>query len=81
MKKTIYNWLTTILKDFSENEVESIYQNYIDDNTAFNYLKEQYKNNKELFEINLVEQLENNKRLLQKNKKKIVLKFIRPPKL
>ena len=80
MKKTIYNWLTTILKDFSENEVESIYQNYIDDNTAFNYLKEQYKNNKELFEINLVEQLENNKRLLQKQEKDCV-KIFRPPKL
>lgn len=80
MKQTIYNWLTTILKDFPENEVKSIYQNYIDDKIAFNYVKEQYKNNKKEFENNLVNQLENNKKILEKQEKDVV-KVFRPPKL
>ena len=80
MKETIYNWLFTILKDFPEKEVKSIYQNYIDDKIAFNYIKQNYKNNKNKFETNLLENMKKNKKLLEKQQIDNV-KIFRPPKL
>ena len=80
MKETIYNWLFTILKDFPEKEVKSIYQNYVDDKIAFNYIKENYKNNKNKFETNLLENMKKNKKLLEKQQIDNV-KIFRPPKL
>tara|TARA_Y100000741_G_C18257295_1_gene559445 strand:+ start:1890 stop:2132 length:243 start_codon:yes stop_codon:yes gene_type:complete len=80
MKQTIRNWLFTILKDYPEKEIKSIYQNYVDDYIGFNYLKEQYKTNKKTFEINLLNDLKQNKELLLKQKQDYVRVF-RPPKL
>ena len=79
-KKEIFIWLKSILVDFSEKEVNSICNNFIDDKIALDYLKNQYKTNKQTFETNLLQSI-NNTKLLSNQNQKDNIKILRAPKL
>tara|TARA_B000000475_G_scaffold172469_1_gene138741 strand:+ start:343 stop:588 length:246 start_codon:yes stop_codon:yes gene_type:complete len=79
-KKEVYDWLKSILIDFSEKEVYSICKNFIDDKIALDYLKNEYKTNKQTFETNLLQSMNNTKLLSNKNQKDNI-KILRAPKL
>ena len=80
MKNTIKNWLFTILKDYPEKEVDGIYKNYIDDKVGFNYLKNEYKNNKSNFEEQLLKDIKKMKDIEKEQLLDNPL-ILRPPKL
>ena len=79
-KKEVFDWLKSILIDFSEKEVNSICKNFIDDKIALDYLKKQHKTNKETFETNLLKSM-NNTKLLSNQNQKDDIKILRAPKL
>ena len=68
-EKKFHDWLKSILIDFSEKEVNSICNNFIDDKIALDYLKNQYKTNKQTFETNLLQSINNTKLLSNQNQK------------
>ena len=78
--REVFDWLKSILIDFSEKEVNSICNNFIDDKIALDYLKKQHKTNKETFEINLLKNM-NNTKLLSNQNQDDNIKILRPPKL
>ena len=79
-KKEVYDWLKSILIDFSEKEVYSICKNFIDDKIALDYLKNEYKTNKQTFETNLLKSM-NNTKLLSNQNQPDSIKILRAPKL
>ena len=79
-KKEVFDWLKSILIDFSEKEVYSICKNFIDDKIALDYLKNEYKTNKQTFETNLLKSM-NNTKLLSNQNQKDDIKILRAPKL
>ena len=79
-KKEIFDWLKSILVDFSEKEVNSICKNFIDDKIALDYLKNQYKTNKQTSETNLLQSI-NNTKLLSNQNQHDNIKILRAPKL
>ena len=42
-KKTIFNWLCNILKDYPEKEISYICKNLIDDDISYKYTLQQFK--------------------------------------
>ena len=79
-KNTIYNWLYCILKDYPEKEIRSICKNYTDDKIGLNYLKNQYKNNKNNFERDFLNNFVVTRNKIKNIKKDNVL-IMRPAKI
>ena len=71
LKKNIEFWLYNIVINFyNVKESEIFCKTYIEDDEAYKYLKNQYKNNKKLFENNLIESIKNTKKLEDRKYKK-----------
>ena len=70
-KKNIEFWLYNIVINFYNVKESKIFcKTYIEDDEAYKYLKKQYKNNKKLFENNLIENIKNTKKLEDRKHKK-----------
>lgn len=71
LKKNIELWLYNIvIKFYNVKESEIFCKTYIEDGEGYKYLKNQYKNNKILFENNLIENIKKTKKLEDRKYKK-----------
>jgi len=71
LKKNIELWLYNIVINFyNVKESEIFCKTYIEDDEGYKYLKNEYKNNKILFENNLIESIKKTKKLEDRKYKK-----------